>query len=205
MKALGMIETYGLIGAIEAADVMLKTANVTLLKKEIVKGGLILVSITGDVGAVKTAVEAATTAVTRLGAQVLYGSHVIPRPDFQLDSFYPRKKENQAFVEEAQSEDNFIQNEESTEEVIEEIPEEMEAKTNISLEILEDTEVVLSSTEKLSMTPQEYKRSLQKLRVAELRDKLTHQNIILDEGTDVMTLTKKQLTAILVDDFEKNS
>ena len=55
------------------------------------------------------------------------------------------------------------------------------------------------------MTPQEYKRSLQKLRVAELRDKLTHQDIILDEGTDVMTLTKKQLTAILVDDFEKNS
>ena len=89
--------------------------------------------------------------------------------------------------------------------MIEEIPEEMEAKTNISLEILEDTEVVLSSTEKLSMTPQEYKRSLQKLRVAELRDKLTHQDIILDEGTDVMTLTKKQLTAILVDDFEKNS
>ena len=122
-----------------------------------------------------------------------------------LISFYPREKENQAFVEEAKSEGDFIQNEESTEEVIEESSEEMEAKTNISLEILEDTEVVLPSTEKLSMTPQEYKRSLQKLRVAELRDKLTHQDIILDEGTDVMALTKKQLTAILVDDFEKNS
>ena len=121
-----------------------------------------------------------------------------------MDSFYPREKENQAFVEEAKSEGDFIQNEESTEEVIEESSEEMEAKTNISLEILEDTEVVLPSTEKLFMTPQEYKRSLQKLRVAELRDKLTHQDIILDEGTDVMTLTKKQLTAILVNDFEKN-
>ena len=99
MKALGMIETYGLIGAIEAADVMLKTANVTLLKKEIVKGGLILVSITGDVGAVKTAVEAATTAVNRLGLQVLYGSHVIPRPDLQLESFYPIEEEHMVPVE----------------------------------------------------------------------------------------------------------
>ena len=55
------------------------------------------------------------------------------------------------------------------------------------------------------MTSQEYKRSLQKLRVSELRDKVTHQNITLDKETDVMTLTKKQLIAILVDDFEKNS
>ena len=196
MKALGMIETYGLIGAIEAADVMLKTANVTLLKKEIVKGGLILVSITGDVGAVKTAVEAATTAVNRLGLQVLYGSHVIPRPDLQLESFYPIEEEHMVPIEEIQ-----IQDEESVEEVVEEICNE----TNIPLEVEEDTELVRPSEEKLSMTSQEYKRSLQKLRVSELRDKVTHQNITLDKETDIMTLTKKQLTAILVDDFEKNS
>ena len=201
MKALGMIETYGLIGAIEAADVMLKTANVTLLKKEIVKGGLILVSITGDVGAVKTAVEAATTAVNRLGVQVLYGSHVIPRPDFQLESFYPIEEEHMVPIEEIQIEDALIQDEESVEEVVEEIC----IETNIPLEVEEDTELIRPSEKKSSMTSQEYKRSLQKLRVSELRDKLTHQNIILDKETDVMTLTKKQLTAILVDDFEKNS
>lgn len=201
MKALGMIETYGLIGAIEAADVMLKTANVTLLKKEIVKGGLILVSITGDVGAVKTAVEAATTAVNRLGLQVLYGSHVIPRPDLQLESFYPIEEEHMVPIEEIQIEDTVIQDEESVEEVVEEICNE----TNIPLEVEEDTELVRPSKEKSSMTSQEYKRSLQKLRVSELRDKVTHQNITLDKETDIMTLTKKQLTAILVDDFEKNS
>ena len=201
MKALGMIETYGLIGAIEAADVMLKTANVTLLKKEIVKGGLILVSITGDVGAVKTAVEAATTAVNRLGVQVLYGSHVIPRPDLQLESFYPIEEEHMVPIEEIQIEDTVIQDEESVEEVVEEIG----IETNIPLEVEEDTELIRPSEKKSSMTSQEYKRSLQKLRVSELRDKLTHQNIALDKDTDVMTLTKKQLTAILVDDFEKNS
>ena len=201
MKALGMIETYGLIGAIEAADVMLKTANVTLLKQEIVKGGLILVSITGDVGAVKTAVEAATTAVNLLSLQVLYGSHVIPRPDLQLESFYPIEEEHMVPIEEIQIDDTVIQDEESLEEVVEEICNE----TNIPLEVEEDTELVRPSEEKSSMTSQEYKRSLQKLRVSELRDKLTHQNITLDEETDVMTLTKKQLTAILVDDFEKNS
>ena len=69
---------------------------------------------------------------------------------------------------------------------------------------MEDAELVVSFTENLSMTPQEYKKSLQKLRVAELRDKLIHQNIVLDEEVDVMTLTKKQLTTILVDNFEKN-
>ena len=200
MKALGMIETYGLVGAIEAADVMLKTATVTLLKKEIVKGGLVLVSITGDVGAVKTAVEAATTAVNRLGLQVLYGSHVIPRPDLQLESFYPSEKEDKDLVEEKYTEQDFVQEAKTVEEETEVI----KAEANISPEAVEDAELVVSFTENLSMTPQEYKKSLQKLRVAELRDKLIHQNIVLDEEVDVMTLTKKQLTTILVDNFEKN-
>lgn len=200
MKSLGMIETYGLVGAIEAADVMLKTATVTLLKKEIVKGGLVLVSITGDIGAVKTAVEAASIAVDRLGTQALYGSHVIPRPDFQLTSFYPSEKEDKDLVEEKYTEQDFVQEAKTVEEETEVI----KAEANISPEAVEDAELVVSFTENLSMTPQEYKKSLQKLRVAELRDKLIHQNIVLDEEVDVMTLTKKQLTTILVDNFEKN-
>lgn len=78
MKALGMIETRGMVGAIEAVDVACKTADVEVLNRHLVKGGIVTVEIVGDVGAVKVAVEAASEAVKRLG--VYMGSHVIPRP-----------------------------------------------------------------------------------------------------------------------------
>lgn len=78
MEAIGMIETYGLIASIEAADAMVKAANVTLLNKSIVGGGLVTVIVTGDVGAVKAAVDAGTAAASRLGT--VCSTHVIPRP-----------------------------------------------------------------------------------------------------------------------------
>lgn len=77
-KALGLIETLGCIGAIEAADVCLKAANVRLIGYETVKGGLVTVEIIGDVGAVKASIEAASSAVERVGR--LVSAHVIPRP-----------------------------------------------------------------------------------------------------------------------------
>ena len=85
MKALGMIETIGMVGAIEALDVALKTADVEVLNRHIVKGGIVTVEIIGDVGAIKVAVDAGAEAAKRLG--VFVSSHVIPRPDemvFQL-------------------------------------------------------------------------------------------------------------------------
>ena len=96
MKALGMIETRGVIGAIEAADVMLKTANVSLIKKEKVQGGLIMVSVEGEVAAVKTAVDAGASAVQHLGENFLYGAHVIPRPDSQLSIVSSREEKSSA-------------------------------------------------------------------------------------------------------------
>lgn len=80
-EALGMIETIGLIAAIEASDVMLKVADVRLIKKEIVKGGLVTVFIVGDVAAVQTAVAAGASAIERLNPYGLQASHVIPCPD----------------------------------------------------------------------------------------------------------------------------
>lgn len=80
MQALGMIETYGLIPAIEAADAMLKAAEVRLLERTFVKGGLVAVTVTGDVGAVKAAVDAGAAAAGRLGERALVTQHVIPRP-----------------------------------------------------------------------------------------------------------------------------
>ena len=78
MKALGMIETRGLVAAIEAADAMVKAANVTLACKERVGGGLVTVMVRGDVGAVKAATDAGAAAAERVGE--LISVHVIPRP-----------------------------------------------------------------------------------------------------------------------------
>ena len=82
-KALGLIETKGLVGAIEAADAMLKAANVKLVSKEKVTGALMCVKIVGDTAAVKSAVDAGAAAAQRVGE--LYSAHVIPRPDNQID------------------------------------------------------------------------------------------------------------------------
>lgn len=78
-KALGMVETRGLIGSIEAADAMIKAADVHLVKQEKIDGGLVSVLVEGDVGAVQAAVDAGKEAADRVGELVAY--HVIPHPD----------------------------------------------------------------------------------------------------------------------------
>jgi len=78
-EALGMIETRGLVGSIEALDAMVKSANVRLVRRKLSGGGLVTVMIEGDVGAVKAAVDAGTAAASALGTVV--STHVIPRPD----------------------------------------------------------------------------------------------------------------------------
>ena len=88
MQALGMIETKGLIGAIEAADAMTKAANVTLIGKEKVGSGLITVMITGDVGAVKAAVDAGSAAASAVGE--VKSCHVIPRPHSDVEAILPK-------------------------------------------------------------------------------------------------------------------
>ena len=88
MQALGMIETKGLIGSIEAADAMVKAANVYLIGKVHVGGGLVTVMVRGDVGAVKAAVDAGATAAKRVGE--LYGTHVIPSPHDDVEAILPK-------------------------------------------------------------------------------------------------------------------
>ena len=82
-EALGMVETRGLVAAIEAADAMVKAANVTLIGS-----GLVSVMVRGDVGAVKAAVEAGGAAASRLGEVV--ATHVIPRPHTDVDKLLPK-------------------------------------------------------------------------------------------------------------------
>ena len=87
LNALGMIETRGLVAAIEAADAMVKAANVTLIGKERVGGGLVTVLVRGDVGAVKAATDAGAAAAQRVGE--LISVHVIPRPHTEVESILP--------------------------------------------------------------------------------------------------------------------
>lgn len=88
MQALGMIETRGTLAAIEAADVMLKAADVTLVEKTTIGGGLVTVTVTGDVAAVTAAVEAGTSAAECLGEGLLVSRHVIPRPHEELEGLF---------------------------------------------------------------------------------------------------------------------
>lgn len=88
MIALGMIETRGLVGAVEAADAMVKAAQVTLIGKEKVGGGYVTVMVRGEVGAVKAATDAGAAAAKRVGE--LVSVHVIPRPHDQVESILPQ-------------------------------------------------------------------------------------------------------------------
>ena len=89
-EALGMIETRGLVAAVEAADAMCKAANVTLIGTERIGSGLVTVMVRGDVGAVNAAVESGSSAASRLGE--LVATHVIPRPHTDVEQILPHIK-----------------------------------------------------------------------------------------------------------------
>lgn len=116
MKALGMIETIGLVGAIEAADTALKTAEVEIVNRHIVKGGIVTIELSGDVGAIKVAVEAGAEAAKRLG--VFVSSHVIARPDemvskmIEEDSIIAAEDINEETTEVIEEKDLEIEKEE---------------------------------------------------------------------------------------------
>ena len=88
MNALGMVETKGLVGAIEAADAMVKSANVELVGREQVGSGLVTVMVRGDVGAVKAATDAGAAAASNVGE--LVSVHVIPRPHHEVENVLPK-------------------------------------------------------------------------------------------------------------------
>lgn len=87
-EALGMVETKGLVGAIEAADAMVKAANVSLVGYEKIGSGLVTVMVRGDVGAVKAATDAGAAAAQRVGEVI--SIHVIPRPHSEVESLLPK-------------------------------------------------------------------------------------------------------------------
>ena len=135
MQALGMIETRGTLAAIEAVDVMLKAADVTLVEKTKIGGGLVTVTVTGDVAAVTAAVDAGASAAEHLGEDLLVSRHVIPRPHEELEGFFGPEPENPGDRNETETEA------EEPETAVEDEPEAVEA------ELTEDTGAEESDTE----------------------------------------------------------
>src|SRR3954452_2279623 len=94
LEALGMVETRGLIGSVEAADAMVKAANVVLVGKEYIGAGYVTVMVRGDVGAVKAATDSGAAAARRVGE--LVSVHVIPRPHGEVEKILPKVKDAKA-------------------------------------------------------------------------------------------------------------
>jgi ethanolamine utilization protein EutM len=94
LEALGMVETKGLIGSVEAADAMVKAANVVLIGKEYIGAGYVTVMVRGDVGAVKAATDAGAAAARRVGE--LVSVHVIARPHQEVEKILPKMKDAKA-------------------------------------------------------------------------------------------------------------
>jgi len=94
MEAVGMVETRGLVASIEAADAMVKAANVVLMGKEYIGAGYVTIFVRGDVGAVKAATDAGAAAARRVGE--LISVHVIPRPHGEVEQILPQPREGKA-------------------------------------------------------------------------------------------------------------
>ncbi|WP_313152182.1 BMC domain-containing protein [Lacrimispora sp.] len=165
MQALGFIETKGVLAAIEAADAMLKAADVSLLEKTKVGGGLVAVTVTGDVAAVKAAVDAGAAAVERINDAALVTRHVIARPHDELTAVIgggtpdePEKEPVPEIVEEPAAE------------VLEEIP--AEEPVEESSNELETVDTIKRETVDLWMKQdglEETMKILEDMKVTELR------------------------------------
>jgi len=184
MQALGLIETRGLVGAVESADAMLKAANVNLLEKTYTGGGLVTIIVTGDVGAVKAATDAGAAAAQRVGE--LISVHVIPRPHDELSGKIvsttpPENKKPSIKVEEIGTEVEDSELEDNQEDVKEDTIAVTEPSIEEKEEDLEDSdlsiETDMSDIHKEAMDQlasqaniEELLDSLGKLKVTKLRN-----------------------------------
>lgn len=163
--ALGMVETYGYVGAIEAADVCLKAANVTLMGCEFIKGGLVTIHIRGDVGAVKASIEAAESAVKKIGC--LIATHVIPRPGGDVEKILPMPSPE---IHEKKSRETHGKDQQAKEKVKQEVVKE-------AVDVMKKVKAVENNTLALDQSPKT-KEALSALKTVDLRAlarKMDHQ------------------------------
>lgn len=199
LPALGLIETKGLVGAIEAADAMCKAANVNLVSKEKVTGALVIIKIVGEVAAVKSAVDAGAAAAQRVGQ--LISAHVIPRPDDQIgpiiyDQPEGKKGKQKASKEDVQEGNPDPQPEAEVEE--EKIAEdELEEPGDIEQDSIEQTEEAEEEKEEPGAEDEKGdippKWALQKLNVHELRKLARSFDSFPIKGREISKANRQEL------------
>lgn len=184
--ALGLIETYGYTGAIEAADVCLKAANVSLLACKKVRGGLVTIEIGGDVGAVKAAIDAAEAAVPRVGK--LISTHVIPRPSLELDIILDQKQNRADNKKEDLSVDESDQ-------------------TNTASEMSKDDQQLNSESKKDSKSESEteLREKLWEMKVVELRSLARETENISLSNKEIKYARKEELVNAIIEAQEEGS
>ncbi len=206
LPALGLIETKGLVGAIEAADAMCKAASVKLISKEKVTGALMVVKVEGEVAAVKSAVDAGAAAAQRVGE--LVSAHVIPRPDDQVESimYYSEESPDKAKRKKSSKQEEAVKESEPEQEELtlpsdeiedeefeDNVEESKESEADDSKE--EETEVTseedLGEEESEGDIPPEW--ALQKLNVHELRKLARNFDDFPIKGRDISRANRQVL------------
>lgn len=220
MNAIGMIETKGLLAAVEGADVMLKAADVTLLDKSSATGGLITITVTGEVSAVQAAIEAATVSINRLNPNLLISKHVIARPSSFLESIISTSAIQAASATPIEKEDLAVKESAA---VVEEVPAVAEDAVIIAAEeesviseekpvaVASPIEIVSPAVEVASViedeptskptedTVFEYSTSeLQKMNLKHLRE-IANELPELNTKVDIKKATKQTLIKIIRD------
>ncbi|MGY3723860.1 Carboxysome shell and ethanolamine utilization microcompartment protein CcmL/EutN [Granulicatella balaenopterae] len=194
MEALGMIETIGTIAAIEAGDAMVKSADVSIVSKEFVGGGIVTIIVQGDVMAVKTAVDAGVASVKRLADDALLTEHVIPRPDNQLSLIVNKPQVKAVELEE------IVVEQLPTNEIIEEV--EVIEVDSIKTEEKEDTKEETSVIEVDSVTVNQSELE-EPIEVEVVEDEVKDsskdkQDTKESEASEKVVYTKKQLNSLTV-------
>lgn len=214
MQAIGMIETKGLLAAIKSADSMTKSANVQILEKVYVGGGLVTIIVNGDVGAVRAAVDAGVAAVKTLGEEFLISEHIIPRPHEDLKAimeFGQKKEEIKENITDVEVKEQILEKEivvekiEETESEDEIFSDSLEADSQVeNLEIVEEEKIEIAIEEKKFTRKdiEEYLRENKKeeiiselniLKISELRKLLKeYQELNLSNRT-ISKLNKENL------------
>ena len=208
MKALGMIETYGLVAAVEALDSALKAANVSLADMVRVKGGRVTVLVEGDVAAVKAAIDASQAAAERVGS--VANVHVIPRPDPSVGQMLAggqgsfRREKNPS---EPESEESPVQTEiryetpEETPEIREE-PEKVSKETSEKIQL--QKEEPQPESEGFTETPKPVTREgLEKKSVAKLRSLARELKLPVMTSKDICFAKKQQLIDAIISFMEQ--
>jgi microcompartment protein CcmL/EutN len=194
-RALGLVETRGLVASIEAADAMLKASNVTLISKEKITAGLVTIAVVGDVAAVKSSVDAGAAAAQRVGE--LVSVHIIPKPDDQIANILPLGKEKKPRKPLPTKSKKVV---EKTKEAVEEKVEEPE---EVSEEKIEEEDILPGATDTIERLRREAlgkegepekETKVTKLDMAELEKLNVHQLRRLARSTENFPIKGREIS-----------